>query len=1301
MKNTLFALLAATLPAASDVEPQAAMLRWPDVGPTHICFVYANDIWIVPRAGGVALPLASPPGQETLPKFSPDGKTIAFVGNYDGNRDLYTISASPTSPGGIPVRVTHHPAAEALADWTPDGKLLYITNGFAGLPRQSQLYSVAATGGMPTKMPVPYGGFGAVSPDGTWLAYTPHSTETRTWKRYRGGMATDVWLFNLKDKTSRRMTDWEGTDTLPMWVPAGADGKGGDSGTVYYLSDNGPEHRLNIWKYTLASQKREQVTTFKDDDVKWPSIGPGAGGRGEIVFQLGSELRLLDLATKKDSVVKVTIPGDRPAIRPHAVDASKHIDSASISPTGKRVVLEARGDIWSAPAKEGVVRNLTRTDGTFERTPAWSPDGKWIAYWSDACPPGEYELYIRPSDGRPADEKADKEKADKEKEAAEPKADEAKGDQPEKKKEDGPGSLAAQAEPRQVTNLGPGFRYGPAWSPDSKHICFSDQAGRLYLTTVEGGETKVIDTDPYSGQMGVSWSGDSNWMAYSRSDDDNRNGCIWLYDLKAGKKTRVTEPMFNSGSPTFDRKGEYLYFGSNRSMNAPIYGDLDTTWVYSGTEMLYLTPLRKDIKSPWAPKSDEEEIKKEGAEDKKDDKKDEKKDDKGAAKNGDGAAAAADDGLSGNWSGTATGPADQFPPEGISFTLHLTLRADGTVTGSSESPSGDGQVTSGKFNKETGELTLTLQVGDGTFTLTGTVKSGEASGAWTSGEIGGKWTCKRTSTGGGKGAQPAAEKGGKKDKAPKEVKIDLEDFEHRAIALPVPPGRFGTMGLSSDHKLIYVRFSARGGGGGGDAPGADGASIKIFDPTDDAKEEKTVTAAGGFDLSADGKKLLVFRAGTATVYDAAAGGGKSTSVPTAGMLVTVNPRNEWRQIFTDTWRLERDFFYEPTMHGVDWPKMREHYLKMIDDCVSREDVAYVQGELISELNIGHAYVTSPGEIETAPSVAVGMLGCDYELATTDQGKAYRITRIYEGGTWDIDARGPLSQPGVDVKTGDFLLAVNAVPVDTSQDPWAAFIGTADKPTTITVSENPFIDGKARDVLVKPGASEAGLRYRAYIESKRAYVQQHSEGKVGYIYVPSTGLDGQSDLYRQFQGQREKPALIIDERWNSGGQIPTRFIELLNRPVTNYWARRNGKDWTWPPDSHQGTQCMLINGLAGSGGDMFPWLFRFNKLGKLIGTRTWGGLVGISGNPGLIDGGSISVPTFGFYKTDGHWGVEGHGVDPDIELIDDPALMTDGGDPQLDKAISLMLEEVTAHPYTPPARPASPDRSGMGSKPEDR
>ncbi len=1259
-------------------QPDATMLRYPAVSKSHIAFVYANNIYLAPRAGGIASLTAVPPGQSSFPRFSPDGATLAFAANYDGNRDLYTLPVA----GGTPFRVTHFPGSESLCSWTNDNRLMFLTSGLAGLGRQSQLYSVPATGGQPARYPMPYSGYGSVSQDGQSIAFTPHSTETRTWKRYRGGMATDIWVMNLKDLTSKKITDWEGTDSLPMW------GKGSAASVIFYISDNGPEHRLNIWSFNTTTNERKQVTTFADDDVKWPSFGPGtdANAPGEIIFQLGSKIMLLDLASGKSNPVNISIPGAKPSIKSRSEDASRNISSAAISPTGKRVVLSGRGDIWSVPAKEGPARNLTNSSGVFERDPSWSPDGKWISYFSDES--GEYELYIRAADAKaPGYSKLDDTEETDKKDADKKDADkDAKKDEPAKP------DVTKDFKPTKLTTLGAGFRYEPTWSPDGKMIVFTDKAGGLFLVTLDWKDAAVtatvkqVDMNPDASRMGYSWTHDSSMLAYARTDETSNQNAIWIYNVKTGTSTRVTNPIFNNDSPAFDRKGDWLYYSTNRNFNSPRYADLDTTFAYINTGMIMAAPLRDNMKNPFAAKSDEEEWKKDDkAKDaKKDDKdkKDEKKDDKKDA------ASTADDGISGTWECQTTTPQGPLP-----FKLNISPAGEGKISITISSIMGSATAQS-DFDKATGKFSASFAMGNAAVTIEGTAKDGAVSGTWSAGDTKGDFSGKRTDKGGDKADAKKDGDKDKKDDEKKPIKIDFENFEKRAIALPIAPGAFGNLEVNDSNKLIYAR---RGG------DGAEGG-IKIFDINDDSKEEKAVGAGGGFSMSADGKKLLVGRGSGLSIVDASAGG-KSQSVTVTGLRVTVNPREEWRQIFTETWRLFRDFFYEPTMHGVDWPKMRDHYMQMIDDCSNREDVAYVQAELVSELNIGHAYINSPGDVASpGPQVAVGMLGCDWELDTSGAAPAYRIKTIYEGGPWDTDGKGPLSQPTTKsnkISEGDYILAVNGAPVDTTKDIYAAFIGTADKNTSLTVSSKPVIDDTAREVIIKPMGGEGTLRYRAWIEKNRKYVEEQSGGKIGYIYVPNTGVDGQNDLFRQYYGQRGMAGIIIDERWNGGGQIPTRFIELLNRPATNYWAKRDGQDWTWPPDSAQGHKAMLINGLAGSGGDMFPWLFKHNKIGKVFGMRTWGGLVGISGNPGLVDGGTISVPTFGFYETDGTWGVEGHGVDPDVEVIDDPGLTSQGKDPQLDAVIKHLQDEIAARPYTAPKRPTSPNRAGMGIKPEDK
>ena len=1119
----------------AQVSPNAGMMRYADVSKDKIVFVYADDLWLVDRKGGVATPLASPKGAERNPRFSPDGKTIAFMGNYEGGTDLYTIPAS----GGIAQRITFHPASEVLCDWTPDGKsLLYSSNGFAGLRRVSQLFTISAKEPLPSKLPVPYGTNGSISPDGKTLAYTPHSRDTRTWKRYRGGMASDVWLYNLDNNTSKQITDFEGTDSLPMWF--------GDK--VYYISDGGSEHRLNIWSYAAKTGEREQITKFNEFDCKWPSIGPGAKGKGEIVVQNGSKLYLIALDTKKSTEVKITIPGDRPKLRTQKVDASDFINGGDISPTGKRVAIEARGDIWTLPAKNGPPRNLTRTNGIAERSPSWSPDGRWIAYFSDKT--GEYELYATQSDGR--------------------------------------------GDTLQLTKDGKHFRDDIIWSPDSKWLTFTDNSGALHLCNIEKKEIKQVDKDPWAQNLDVSWSHDSAWITYAKAaDNPSGNSSIWVYKVTDGTKKKLTNGFFSDSSPTFDAKGDYIFFSSSRAFNSPKYEDIGTTFIYSDTEVLIAMPLRKDVKHPMLPKSDEESWKEEKSDDEKKDS-DAKSDDKSEKK------------------------------------------SDKDQSLNEKKSDKDAETKDDKKDDKIDD-------------------------------------------------KKDADKESKKEKEP--LKIDFEGIEHRSFQIPVGQGSFGGLAVNDKNQLIFASVPSRGGGAS--------PAIKIIDLDDDSKKAKTVVeGAANFGISGDRKKLVVLSRGKFYIVSASASQKLDKPVSTSGMTVRINPREEWKQMFVDAWRMERELFYDPTMHGVDWQKIREHYEPMVDDCVSRRDLGFLIGEMIAELNVGHAYYRS-GDVENGPSSNVGMLGCTFEK----ENDAYKIGAIFEGAAWDVDARNPLRAAGI--KSGEFLLAINDLPLSADESPYESFQGLAGKTVILTISEDAKIDDKDRRVPIKTLSGDSNLRFRSWIEMNRKKVEEKTKGKVGYIYVVNTGIPGQNDLVRQFYGQLGKEALIIDDRWNGGGQIPTRFIELLNRPVTNYWARRHGRDWIWSPDSHQGPKCMLTNGLAGSGGDMFPALFKQAKLGKLIGTRTWGGLVGITGGPRLLDGASVTAPSFAYYEKDGTWGIEGHGVDPDIEVIDDPAKMMNNADPQLDAAIAEMLKELETNGFKPPKRPDYPDRSKFGIKAEDK
>ena len=1069
---------------AADVmwgQVDARMLRYPAVSASKIAFVYAGDVWLVAKSGGIAERLSTPRGEETFPRFSPDGTVIAFSGNYDGNTDIYVVPVS----GGVPKRITHHPAADRVLGWYPDGSaLLYATGMTSGKDRFNQLYRVGKDGGLPKRLPVPYGEFGAVSPDGKLLAYVPISTDFRTWKRYRGGMAPDIWLFDLEKKTAKNITQNAANDSLPMW-----NGK-----TLYFLSDRDANMRANIWAYDLITGATRQVTMFAEYDVAFPSIGPS-----DMVFQNGDRLYLLDLASEKVSEVKVQVVTDRATLKPRQENVSKLIRNADVSPSGKRALFEARGEVFSVPAENGVILDLTGSPGVAERFPAWSPDGKTVAYFSDRS--GEYELTIRPADGSGAE--------------------------------------------RKVTSLGAGFRYRPTWSPDSKKLVFVDQAMRINLCDVETGKFTVVDKGLYmfEGELEgfrVSWSTDGRWFAFAR-DAENRNSVIFLYDCKSSTLHRVTSDFYAAFAPTFDPDGKYLYVLTNRTFKAS-YGELDATWIYANTTNVAAISLRKDVPSPLAPRNDVEG---------KDEKKDEKKDDK--AKD---------------------------------------------------------------------------------------VK-----------------------------------------KPPKPVEIDLDGFEQRLIVLLPPAGNYAELAAVTG-KVLYRRVPRTGAAD----PEKEKSPIVSYDLEE--REEKTILAdADGFVPAADGKKLLTWKKDTYAIVEVKPDQKTEKTLATGDLAAVVDPVAEWRQIFNDVWRFERDFFYDPGMHGVDWNVMRMRYGKLLDDAVTRWDVNFILGELIAELSSSHTY-RGGGDIEKPLERGVGLLGADFAL---DAGY-YRIANILDGAPWDSEARSPLKMPGVNVKEGDYLLAVNHVPLDTTKDPWTVFQGLADKPVLLTVNGKPSMEG-AREVLVDTIKDDYRLRNLAWINGKREWVEKASGGRIGYVYVPDTGINGQTELMRQFRGQIHKEGLIIDERFNSGGQIPDRFVELLNRPVSSYWAVRDGKDWQWPPVANAGPKVMLINGWSGSGGDCFPLFFKQAGAGPLIGTRTWGGLIGMSGSPTLVDGGYVTVPTFGIYSTEGKWIVEGHGVDPDIEVVDDPARMADGGDPQLERAIEEVMKSLAAHPPRPPAKPVYPVRSG--------
>jgi tricorn protease len=1072
--SILFSFLALNISAQVD----ARLFQYPDVSKTHISFTYAGDVWIVSKEGGTAFRLTTAKGTEGFAKFSPDGSQLAFSGNYDGNVDVYVIQAL----GGLPKRITSHGMSDRIVDWFPDGKnLLFASSRESGKQRFSQFYRVSKDGGLPEKLPLPYAEFGSVSPDGKKIAFTTRTRMFRTWKRYLGGMAADIYIFDLEKKTSENISNNTANDEIPMWK----------ENKIYFLSDRDKNQRYNIWVYDITAKQSRQLTFFDKFDVRFPSIGDN-----EIVFEAGGLLYLLDLSTEKIREVKVNVVTDGATLLAQNENVEKLIQNFSISYNGSRALFEARGEIFSVPAENGAVINLTQSSGSAERYPAWSPNGKYIAYFSDKN--GEYQLTIRDIEN-PSSEKT-------------------------------------------LTSFEDGFRYKIYWSPDSKKLVFIDQTMTVYYYDMDKGKSIKVDKQRwmYEGNLqnfSVSWSSDSRYIAYEK-ELESRFSAIAIYDTKEDKIHQVTTGYYNDSNPVFDPDGKYLYFLTNRNFN-PIYSDFENTFVYPNSTQIAAITLLKETLSPLFPKNDSIAVKKD-EESKTDEKKsDEKKDSK------------------------------------------------------------------------------------------------------------------------------------KDEPKVKEVKIDFDGFEERAVILPPSAGNFGKISAVSG-KLIFHRVTNSGS--------ADKKKSLMYYDIDKREEKTIVDDADAYQISADGKKILIAKQNSFSIVEVAADQKLDKKLPTNQLEMTVVPKEEWKQIFNDVWRLERDFFYDKNMHGVDWKEMKKRYGALIENAVTRSDVNFIIGELIAELNASHTY-RSGGDEETPLQRAVGYLGIDWELSNG----AYRIKRIVNGAAWDTEVRSPLLASGLKVKEGDYILAVNGVKIDVTKDPWSAFEGLADKTVELTINNKPSTDG-AWTIVVKTLSDETRLRNLEWIESNRKRVEEATDGKIGYIYVPSTGIDGQTELVRQFYAQFTKQGLIIDERFNNGGQIPDRFIELLDRKPLAFWAVRDGSNWQWPPVANFGPKVMLINGWSGSGGDAFPDYFRKAKLGPLVGARTWGGLIGITGAPALIDGGSVTVPTFRMYDPDGKWFKEGHGVDPDIEVPEDPGMLSKGVDVQLERAIQEALRLLKENPPVNPKQP---------------
>ena len=1069
-----FLIIISNLQAVED----SKMLRYPNTSKTEVTFSYAGNIWVAPITGGIARKLTSSPGIEIYPRFSPNGKQIAFVGEYEGNPDIYVMP----SLGGQPKRITYsldmpdvaerQGPAKIIMQWTPDGKnILYRSREESWNVLSGKLYLVPADGGIPKDLPLARSGFASLSPDGGRIAMNRIFREYRTWKRYRGGQADDIWIYDFKNKSLENITNNPAQDIIPMWV----------GNKIYFLSDR--DKVMNLFCYDLNTKQTKKVTNFTQYDVKFPSLGAE-----HIAFENAGEIYILKIENDYLQKLDIFVYDDNNDFRPSFVDVRKYITNATISPDGKAALFVARGDIFVVPAKNGYPKNLTNTNAVHERNAQWSPDGKWIAFISDET--GEDEIYIMRPDG---------------------------------------------SQKTRLTSDGVTYRWELLWSPDSKKILNSDKLMRLFYVDVETKKVTYITKSKIWEIRDFSWSPDSRWIAYTDLIN-NYTPIVNLYSLDENKSYQVTSEFFESNGAVFSPDGKYLYFISKRTFN-PTVGSFEYNFTYNNLEKIYGYALSKNTKNPL-----------------------------------------------------------------IKFEDYTKEKSD---TSETEKPS----------KKTTKKIEKSIQ---------------------------------------------------------ENIKIDFDGLSDRIFELPIPAANYSSL-ITNKNEIYYLRRTNN--------------SSALYKYDFEKLEESKIGDFTMFDISNDFKSIL-FKIKDEYYIEKLKEDlkPKDGKLDLSDMKIYIDRKKEWEQIYNETWRQMRDFFYDPNMHGVDWLAVKKKYEVLLPHISHRADLTYLLGEMVGELNAGHAYVGG-GDMPKVEPQNIGYLGADYEF--DEKTGFYRIKKIYQGQNWNESRRSPLTETGLDIKEGDWLLEIDGVRLSKEMTPNRVLVGKAEKFVTLRYNGRPSLE-KSQTAVVKTLSRETDLRYYNWVERNRSFVDSATGGRVGYVHIPDMMPDnGLNEFVKYFYPQVRKEALIIDDRFNGGGNVSSLIIERLRRILAVARNTRNQEMvFTTPSAVMTGPMVMLINEQSMSDGDLFPYQFKLMGLGKLIGKRTWGGVIGIRGSLPFLDGGYLNKPEFANFGRDGNWILEGVGMEPDIEIDNNPGLEYEGYDAQLLKAIEVILEELKTD--TKPKIPKVPE-----------
>lgn len=997
-----------------------------------------------------------------------------------------------------------------VSGWSPDSSAVLFRTRPTGRDSEEFLYSIALAGGEPERLPLGTASVVSYSPDGKKAVFNRWLFNL-AWRNYRGGTATQMWVADLGAGSFRRLAPVEGVNANPMWI--------GDR--IYFAAYRGGT--MNLCSVTPDGGDLRQHTNFTDYDVRMPETDGKT-----VVFAKGADLWAFDVAKGEARKIEVALSSDRLRALPRAEDAAKTIDGYALDKEGKRLAVSSRGQIWTTSVRPGSFAFPAASDPRArERGPVFSPDGRTLVGISDAT--GEQELTVFSAAGTPS--------------------------------------------ARPLTHRNKGWIFEPVYSGDGKHVAYADLTMSLFVVNPASGEATTVDTSEAEEIREYAFSPDGKLLAYTRPAVNGMSE-VWVYDVAAGRKHRVSGGFTADSSPAWDRGGKYLFFVSSRHFD-PLLDEVDFDYAIHASQKLCCAVLRKDGKSPLLPE--------------------ELLDDEGGEKKG-------------------TSTEVEVGP------IHAQVDVD--VKGGATRPSVNVKVT-----------------------------TRPASGPATS---------------------PAAD--------------ELDGIESRIVELPVDPGNY--TGLECvEGKLLYLVAPARGLLSEGDAD----LQLKAFD-IGKRKSEDVISGVKGFCVSGDGKRIAVQKGNDILVGEASASIAQADDkVEVSRLPLVVDTRAEWADIFADAWRLQRDFYFAENMGGVDWNAAKYKYEKLLPRVGHRAELNDLIAQMQGELGTSHEYV-SGGDLSYAPPspISVGLLGA--EVAVEKGSGLHRFERIYRPENWEGDVESPLSASYLDVREGDYLLAINGQVLAPTDAVGKRLENLAGAQVRLTVGRRAD-KSDAREIQVTTLREDFELKYRDWARRNREYVDKKSGGKVGYFHLPDMEGAGLSRFTAGFFPQFQKQGLVIDARDNHGGFVSQLIIQRLSRTLISYNRPRRGAMTAYPQKTALGYKCVLINQHAGSDGDIFPNAFQTMKLGPLIGVRTWGGVIGIRSDKPFVDGGMSTQPEYAWWSPTRGWALENHGVDPDIEVNYAPEDYLAGRDPQLDRGIEEMMGKIAERPIAVPDRPADPDHPG--------